>query len=150
MHRTHTAIELFDEWSHEKQIIHKTEEIKASISPREVWYIKMGINIGNEENGKWEFLRPVLVIRRIGNMYFCIPLTTKWKNENFFYIPLETQFEERKSWLIVSQWKVYDKKRFVDFMWKLEVDEFHHIKKTLRSIYFWENYLLPPKRAGLH
>lgn len=65
MHRTHTTIELFDEWSHEKQIIHTSEEIKASISPREVWYIKMGINIGNEQNGKGQFRRPVLVIRRI-------------------------------------------------------------------------------------
>ena len=136
MHRTHIIPELFDEWSQEKHNIHMTDEIKASISPREVWYIKMGINIGNEQNGKGEFLRPVLVIRRIGNMYFCIPLTTQGKDENFFYIPLDTSFEERKSWIIVSQAKIYDKKRFVDYLGKIQPDEFYRIKKSLKKIYF--------------
>jgi hypothetical protein len=65
MHSTHAALTLFDQWSHEKQLIHTSEEIKASISPRGVWYIKMGVNIGNEQNGKGDFRRPVLVIRRI-------------------------------------------------------------------------------------
>ncbi len=71
MHRTHTALELFDEWNTEKQILHNvplSEEI--FINPRDVWYIKMWMNIGNEQNGKGEFLRPALVIRRIWNMYF--------------------------------------------------------------------------------
>lgn len=42
MHRTHTALELFDEWNTEKQILHNvplSEEI--FINPRDVWYIKM-------------------------------------------------------------------------------------------------------------
>lgn len=150
MHRTHTADELFDEWSHEKQVIHKGEEIKASISPREVWYIKMGINIGNEQNGKGQFRRPVLVIRRIWNMYFCIPLTTKWKDKNFFYLPLETQFEEMQSWIITSQARVYDKRRFMEFIGKITPEEFYRIKKSLREIYFWETWLLPSEEGGLH
>jgi len=45
MHLSHTNLDLFDEWSREKQATHTSEEIKAVISPREVWYIKMGINI---------------------------------------------------------------------------------------------------------
>jgi mRNA interferase MazF len=150
MHSTNTALTLFDQWSHEKQVIHRSEEIKASISPRGVWYIKMGLNIGNEQNGKGDFRRPVLVIRRIWNMYFCIPLTTKWKDKNFFYLPLDTRFEEKSSWIIVSQGRVYDKKRFIEFIWKIWPEEFHNIKKSLREIYFWETWLLPSEEGGLH
>jgi hypothetical protein len=38
---SHTHIELFDEWNNEKKLIQTQAEILASISPREVWYIKM-------------------------------------------------------------------------------------------------------------
>jgi PemK-like, MazF-like toxin of type II toxin-antitoxin system len=69
-------------------------------------------------------------------MYFCIPLTTKGKDASFFYIPLDTQFEEKKSWIIVSQGRVFDKKRFIDSIGKVSPEEFYRIKKSLREIYF--------------
>ena len=71
------ATEKFDEWNEEKKYLHSIKPKKKSIHPRDIWYVKLGQNMGNEENGKKEFRRPVLVIKRIGNMYFCVPLTTK-------------------------------------------------------------------------
>jgi mRNA interferase MazF len=137
MHRTHAALELFDEWNIQKQELHQNPQIEELfINPRDVWYIKMGVNIGNEQNGKGQFRRPVLVIRRIGNMYFCIPLTTQGKEDNFFYIPLKTVFENKKSWIIVSQGRVYDKKRFVELVGSIEPQEFYDIKKSLKKMYF--------------
>ena len=70
-------LEKFDEWNEEKKSIHLSKEDNIFINPRDIWYVKLGLNIGNEQNGKGEFRRPVLVIRRIGNMYFCVPLTTQ-------------------------------------------------------------------------
>jgi mRNA interferase MazF len=71
-------LELFDKWNEEKKYLHSISERKdIFINPGEVWYIKMGINIGFEQNGKKEFRRPVLVIKKIGNMFLCMPLTTK-------------------------------------------------------------------------
>ena len=81
------AAEQFDDWNKEKKILHEREIPKSLfINPREVWYVKQGINVWNEENGKKEFRRPVLVIRRIGNMYFWIPLTTKGKVDHKYYL----------------------------------------------------------------
>ena len=144
------SLEKFDEWNEEKKGIHQKNIEKLYLSPRDVWYIKMGMNIGNEQNGKWEFRRPVLIIRRIGNMYFCVPLTTQWKEENFFYLPLETQFEWKKSWILVSQWRVFDKKRFTELLGVIQPQEFYAIKKSLRNIYFWREDLLPSEEGILH
>ena len=75
--QTSSPLEKFNEWNEEKKFLHDIVPKKKSIHPREIWYVKLGQNIGNEENGKKEFRRPVLVVKRIGNMYFCMPLTTK-------------------------------------------------------------------------
>ena len=126
---------LFDEWNEEKKILHLKTESSIYINPRDIWYVKLGMNIGNEQNGKKSFQRPVLVVRRIGNMYFSIPLTTRWK-KSVFYRPL-WKIHGDNSWLIVSQARVFDKKRFVNKIDTLNADTFLSVKKTLRSIYFW-------------
>ena len=46
------ALEKFDEWNEEKKGINQKNIEKLYLSPRDVWYIKMGMNIGNEQNGK--------------------------------------------------------------------------------------------------
>ncbi len=46
------ATEKFDEWNEEKKYLHSEEIGERYINPREIWYIKMGMNIGNEQNGK--------------------------------------------------------------------------------------------------
>lgn len=125
-----SATQKSDEWNEEKKFLHSEE-----IGER---YIKMGMNIGNEQNGKWELRRPVLVIRRIGNIFFALPLTTQWKENNRFYLALNTSFEDKKSWIIVSQWKTFDKKRFLELVGTIPAEEFYSIKKSLKNIYFWE------------
>lgn len=135
-----SAIEKFDEWNEEKKFLHDTVPKKKSIHPREIWYVKLGQNIGNEENGKKEFRRPVLVVKRIGNMYFCMPLTTKWKIDSLFYIRIKTARyfinSKEDSFVLVSQWKVFDKKRFMDQIGSIESEEFWEIKKSLKAVYF--------------
>jgi len=83
------ALEKFDEWNKEKKKIQtKIDEEKLLpeeekkkkriyINEREIWYTTLGQNIGNESNGKKLFLRPVLVIKKIGSMFFVVPMTTK-------------------------------------------------------------------------
>jgi len=76
--------ELYDEWNETKKEIHFQEWIHSSnttfINEKEIWYIRLGLNIWCEQNGKREFMRPVLVVKKIGNMFFCIPLTSKGHN----------------------------------------------------------------------
>ena len=56
----------FDFRNEEKWILHTRHDVNGFyVQPREIWYVKLGINIGFEQNGKREFQRPVLVIERI-------------------------------------------------------------------------------------
>ena len=46
------ALEAFDEWNEEKKTIHLQQGENIFINPRDIWYVKLGLNIGNEQNGK--------------------------------------------------------------------------------------------------
>jgi len=102
---------------------------------RQVWRIKLGVNIWYEADGKEMFLRPVLVMKRIGTLYRVIPLTTKYKENRFHYTLLSNTFWKEKSIVILSQWRVVDKKRFTQFLWYVSLQEFEHIKKLLKDMY---------------
>ena len=43
--------ELFLHWGTEKYRL-SIKEFPLSIHPREIWLVKFGLNIGNEQNGK--------------------------------------------------------------------------------------------------
>ncbi len=59
---------LFGTWNQEKKHINEywsTWKIKDFyINYRDVWYIKLGINVWYEQNWKTEFKRAVLVIKK--------------------------------------------------------------------------------------
>ena len=133
-------MEKFDKWSEEKKEIHKKEYETFYVNVREIWFTKMWINIWYEENWKSEFLRPVLVLKKVWNLFFTVALTSKWKDENYFYYKLKTAVfneENRKhkdsSYCILSQVKVMDKKRFSEKMWYIKNSEFVIIKEKLKE-----------------
>jgi mRNA interferase MazF len=130
------ALEKFDEWNEEKKKIQEKDTHEVYINPRDIWYVKMGINIGNETNGKGEFVRPVLVLKRVGNLVFVAPLTTKGKDSNFYHILstvkyLDTQYSRDMSRVELSQCKMMDKKRFLDKIGIIDSVELWDIKKKL-------------------
>lgn len=136
--------ELYDEWNETKKIIHfqKWDNISnIFINEREFWYVKLGVNIWYEENGKKWFLRPVLILKKVGNLFFVFALTSKWKDKNRFYHQLnDVVFNEKnskhkkKSYCILSQVRVIDKKRFTEVMWRVSEDEFLYIKEKLKEL----------------
>lgn len=133
---------IFDLWNEDKKKIDVNSSLeKVFINDREIWYTKMGINVWYEENGKQEFRRPVLVIKKIWNLFFTVALTSKWKDNNKFYHKLGTaEFNENNlknkdnSYCILSQVKVMDKKRFTESMWYISASEFFAIKEKLKAI----------------
>jgi len=123
-----------------RNIIKKRLEIlKKKNYPKtmSIWYVRLWRNVWFEENGKLEFFRPVLVIRKIWNLYFCIPLTTKWKKW-YYYYKLLNKYNWKQSWLLLSQWRVLDSKRFVSNIGILDDNEFLGIKKLLKNVYLWK------------
>ncbi len=69
-------------------------------------------------------------------MFLCIPLTTKGKDSSCFYIKLSDNYFQKKSYIITSQPKAIDKKRFIEKMGILSETDFESIKKELIAFWF--------------
>lgn len=133
---------IFNLWSIEKQKLNNQNLPNVFINQREIWFAKLGKNVGFEQDGKKEFNRPILVIKKIGNLFLTLPLTKSGKQNHLFYHLLKSiKYEKQKnknysSFLILSQIKVLDKKRFEERMGIISTEEFQIIQKKLKDIIF--------------
>ena len=132
---------LFDLWNTVKKQIHFGEDRKVFMKPREIWFTTMGENIGFEENGKKRFLRPVLVLKKVGNLFFTVALTSQGKDSHRFYHKFDTavfnednQQHKDRSYVILSQVKVMDKKRFTQHIGNISEKEFELVKEKLKAL----------------
>lgn len=132
----------FDEWNAQKKSLNQKEMVDDFyINKREIWFTKMGKNVGFEEDGKKDFSRPVLVIKKVGNLFFTVALTTKGKEDNHFYhkfkeVSFNTEHEDKgdKSFVILSQAKVMDKKRFQEKIGTINKKEFDEVKQKITAL----------------
>jgi len=130
-------IKKFDEWNKLKKEIDNKTELWFTPSAWEIWYINLGVNIWNESLWKWnEFKRAVLVIKKLWNMFFCFSMTTQWKDNHIFYLKISNNYFNKNSYIIKSQLKSLDKKRFVERIWRLSNKDFFEIKKELKEFIF--------------
>lgn len=132
-------LSLFDVWNEEKKIIHY-QKSSFHIYEKEIRYVKLWINVWFEENGKQYFRRPVLVLKKVGNIFFCAALTSKWKDNNRFYHKFKDinlykhKRYEDSSYIILSQVKVIDKNRFFQKIGIVSPKEFFDIKQKLKEL----------------
>lgn len=120
----------------EKQSLESKTSQDFYVNPGEIWYVKLWVNIGFEEDWKREYRRPVLVISRIGSLFFVIPLTSKIK-ENKYHFRLLSPYFEVTSTAMLSQARVIDKKRFLDKIGWISHEEMMEIQKKLKELYLW-------------
>lgn len=133
---------IFDDWNIEKKRACLGKSSKKFPHEREIWYVRMWVNFWFEQDWKWdEFLRPFLIIKKIWSLYFWIAMSSVFK-KSFFYQKLETctyfneKYFKENSMIMISQWKIFDIKRFEEQMWYIWKEEFEKIKEKLKNIYF--------------
>jgi len=128
----------YDEWNIIKKEITK-KSIKIGIKPREIFWVKIGQNIGDEEYGKGKnFTRPVIVIRKLtSGLFIGIPTTTKLKNNDYFH-----QFKyktKKENYLNVSamilQFKVFSIKRVTNKIGMVNKEDFKKIVEKSQKIF---------------
>ena len=124
----------YDKWNEVKKDI----EIQSSIftfKVREIYWLKVGQNIGYEVYGKGEeFLRPVLIFRKFSKESFLgIPLTSALKNDmfHFEFTPIN---KSKTNYAMLSQVKLFSSKRIHDKMGKISVDDFEQLKIKLKNL----------------
>ena len=79
----------FDNWNEVKKKQEKNSRVFCK--QREVWWMAMGQNIGDEENGKGDlFERPILVVRQFNtNLFWGCAMSTKIKENNRYYLKIK-------------------------------------------------------------
>jgi mRNA interferase MazF len=124
----------FDKWNEIKKKIQQSNKI-WTIKPREIYWVKIGKNIGYEMYGKdEEFLRPVLILKRFNKYSFLgIPLTSIEKN-NDFYVKVTPYKKDKKSFVIISQIRFFSTKRIKSKFSKISQQEFENILEKVSKI----------------
>ncbi len=120
----------YDNWNNLKKDTSKKERV--FFDKGEIWFLSMGKNIGDEEDGKNQnFERPVLITRKFNNNVFLgVPLTSQPK-EGKYYFTLESF---KGSTAILSQIKLFDAKRLIRFIGRIDKVELKTIKEKIRLI----------------
>lgn len=137
----------FDEWNSIKK---ETDTLSSPIfKEREVYYIRMGHNIGHEQNGKGdEFVRPVIVLKRLSReMFIGIPLSSQIKNGSFYHtVTFSKNGMETINNAIVAQIRLFSARRLLNKIGMIHKDEFTDLKKSVASLL---DLTLPNESTGL-
>ena len=91
----------FKGWIRVKEKAHYKQSIRT-ISEGEIWWCKIGENVGTEICGKGkDFLRPVLIINKLSRYNFIgVPLTSK-KHKGSWYVPFI--FQNKYEYAVIAQ-----------------------------------------------
>jgi len=122
----------FDGWNQEKQHLHHHGFESLPFHEREVWWCSIGVNVGDEQDGKNEFFeRPVLVVKKFNRkIAWVVPMSTKAKEGTYYY---QLQHEGRIFSVILSQLRLVSVKRFRRFIRKISPKQFAEISRALAS-----------------
>jgi dTDP-4-dehydrorhamnose reductase len=122
----------YDKWNDKKKFLNN-DEVNFRFNEQDIFFMYVGNNIGFEQDGGKDFLRPVLVYKKFNNRVFLgIPLTSKAKNNQFHF-----EFEYKKdikSYAILSQLKLFDIKRANFRDGKISKKDFFELQEKLLSL----------------
>lgn len=123
----------FDPWNEEKKLL-DAQGSGRLYRAREVWWCKLGVNVGFEQDGTGAgHARPVLVLRAFSaHVCLVVPLSTSTKR-NRFYLDIGIVDGERAA-AIISQIRLVDTRRLENKICVLDKGTFETIKKTVKNM----------------
>ena len=122
----------FDQWNSEKKKTDSREDMgDVYFSEREVWWVRLGVNIGFEQDGTGEgFERPVVILKKYNpNTLLVLPLSTTQKRGKYYCAV--GKVEERDAVAIVSQIRLLDSKRLVNSAGTIDKETFARLIKAV-------------------
>jgi mRNA interferase MazF len=124
----------YDAWNNLKKAIQaQPDELESFPREGEVWVASIGQNVGFEQNGTGnQFSRPVLVVKRFHNhMFWCVPLSTKQKNFDFYHNFTDPNGLAVSA--IIAQLKLVSIKRFKRKLYDIPSEVLLKMKDHIRS-----------------
>ena len=121
----------YDRWNEIKKSVNENKR-KIGIKPREIFWAKIGQNIGFEQNGKGKnFVRPVIIVRRLTkDLFIGIPTTTTIRESNEYFHIFEYNDKEKnilKVSALILQIKVLSIKRLMNKIGMINKNDFDEV-----------------------
>ncbi len=126
----------FDDWNELKKVTNN-DKILRNFKEREIFYMKMGQNIGFEQNGKGKnFVRPVIILKKFNKeMFFGIPLSSQDKDGSFYYsFEFFKNDKINKNIALLSQMKLYSSNRLLNKIGMISKENFLALKIKLKKL----------------
>jgi mRNA interferase MazF len=122
----------FDTWNKIKKATNAEKPRLYTV--REIWWCRLGVNVGTEQDGRGEkFLRPVLILRGFGpDACLVMPLTTSTRKHPL-RVPVGV-VKDKEARANVSQMRVVDTRRLVEKIGFLEKEIFAHVREIARGL----------------
>ena len=123
----------FDKWNNYKKLIEQKEYI-FKFHEGDIWNCYIGENVGYEECGKNDFLRPVLILWKVSNKGFIgIPTSTKDQLIDDWYVKIKyiDRDGECSNNLLITQIRFYDAKRLAYCMGKTNKPQLKEVRRKL-------------------
>jgi mRNA interferase MazF len=139
----------FDEWFEFKKKLNEKGFIPPKVKIGEFWWASLGLNVGEEIDGKSEkYTRPVLILKKINRKNFLvIPGTTTERIGKLYF---KIVFENNVSgYFCLNQIRVISYKRLDKKYTEKNIKESDFISiKNVLADYYLNAKLIPPLKAG--
>ena len=125
----------FKEWHTAKEKIHyQADDPGIYFRERDIWWSRLGVNIGFEQDGKGEsFSRPVLIIKKFNQfLFWAVPLSGKLK-KNPYYVECVCS-DGRTRAAMISQLRLISSKRLTDKIGFADSTSLRAIKKAIKAL----------------
>ena len=122
------------DWWNQIKVRTSKKESKVLFKRGEIWWCRVGLNVGEEIFGKGiQFLRPILVFRKFtSNSFLGLALTTQEKKGSWY---AETILNNKKRFVMLNQARIFDKKRLVERIGTIEDCQFIEVKNRFVDLY---------------
>ena len=131
-------MEKYDEWNEVKKKTQSTKR-KLGIKPRDIFWAKIGQNVGSEEFGKNQnFARPVIIVKKLTHdLFIGIPLTSTIKDNDYFH---SFEYENKSNGLtknsaMILQFRTFSIKRLMNKTGVINKNDFEMILEKCRGLF---------------
>lgn len=126
----------YNNWNEIKKSV-ENENLFVGFKDRDIFYMKMGKNIGYEQDGKGDnFVRPIVIVKGFNkDIFFGIPLSTKIKEGRYYY---KFQFQKKDELItniaLLSQMRLFSTKRLLNKIGMISKEDFTKMKNKFKSL----------------
>lgn len=137
-----------DAWNENKKRIHKRDTAEVYFYEREIWWCRLGANVGFEQDGTGEtFERPIIILKKYNpQVFLAVPLSTTSKRGKY-YAPLGL-IDSKDAVAILSQMRLLDCKRLTNRIGILGASAFGALVEKIIKVNFRGLKSSPPPFGG--